>query len=1053
MNLFNHLYDNLLMEDFKEDQETASLNALIRNEVGYNIWKFKNKPENQEIINKAKENVFPEFEQLKSLAGLYLTHPKGKNNSHLVELTNFYLQIKDFNTLAKEYKVYMSIPALYETNIIKKEKDFGKWASVIHSKQSIQKLKSETKSDPQQTDINTVSINNTSEDPNKKYEDEGVIVFLANDVSSTQNSIKNCVKYGKDTTLCISGSSARTYYHDYRWNKKLTTYFVWLKNSKKYIIIDASENGEYSYNPIKPNNDNVTPQKTIIKKHPELQKAFENNIFVSVPITGKELEYYKKFFNKSITKFNTLEDLVAYIEVNGLDNIDKKEWAYIQNDIDKSFLPFILKTATEVVEDNDIPNELIKQFPALEKRYWIKKQQLVDRAMVELEDDDYVFFSKDSYKLLAMKKPEEIPDFIITSIGEEAEESLKYGTQLMAQGKPVPDEIIQGVAQNAQTSWKYITYMMEHTNIPFDDTPDPIFKSCANGEENIGYILSSFKRMGKTYEQLPKKIKNIFFDNNFSDIAVEETAAYLFFLNEKNINIPKELIERIALDPNRATDLTKSLIDIFIEKNINVNNIYEHIPRPLIDSILSTGDSAYTFSEYLTELYKGDLLRLPDEVINGIAIEPETAFWFSKKLLSLGISFNEFSNSIQDALAKSPVWAHTFAMDIVYRNNRLSDIPNEIINSISKDLEMSFDLANYCIENDSTFLTLPKAIINTISKNGQFSTDILVIALEKEISIEELPSQMLYAVSLDPYFCYRVIRSVLGTSQSFETIYNKLVSGISKSRPTLLKLGEFLASYGYIDFVQYPKEIKEAILSSPEFSYTMTKALIDTEKVTTNDVPELIASIAKDPESSFDLAKYLIYIDVPINEFPISIIQALSGNSKFTELLKRKQIKVPTTFKRYIKGVNESVIPVKNKNYFQKIYESIIVENKEKPIRYKIYIREPWATLLLDGVKKIETSTFSLPERFIGIPLYVQNEHRKITGIIKFSGSKRYTSAEEFDKDSKLHGIEDSTDRYHFNQRIRTYGWFISYAEKFDEPKQGKPFKGQFRIQQITELT
>ena len=125
-------------------------------------------------------------------------------------------------------------------------------------------------------------------------------------------------------------------------------------------------------------------------------------------------------------------------------------------------------------------------------------------------------------------------------------------------------------------------------------------------------------------------------------------------------------------------------------------------------------------------------------------------------------------------------------------------------------------------------------------------------------------------------------------------------------------------------------------------------------------------------------------------------------------------------------------------------YKNVDLENAPK---FKVYVREPWATLLLNGIKKIETSTFSLPERFNNVPLYVQNENREMTGIIKFSGSKRYASAEEFNKDSKLHRISDETDRYHFNQRIRTYGWLVSYAEKFDAPKQGKPLKGQFRIQ------
>ena len=116
-------------------------------------------------------------------------------------------------------------------------------------------------------------------------------------------------------------------------------------------------------------------------------------------------------------------------------------------------------------------------------------------------------------------------------------------------------------------------------------------------------------------------------------------------------------------------------------------------------------------------------------------------------------------------------------------------------------------------------------------------------------------------------------------------------------------------------------------------------------------------------------------------------------------------------------------------------------------IQYKIYIREPWANYIIQGRKTIETATFNLPSRFINIPLYIQNENRQIIGIIKFSGSKRYTSLQEFNRDSSRHLVIDPESKFHFNNRVRTYGWIISSVEKLETPIEGKPFRGQFRIQ------
>lgn len=118
----------------------------------------------------------------------------------------------------------------------------------------------------------------------------------------------------------------------------------------------------------------------------------------------------------------------------------------------------------------------------------------------------------------------------------------------------------------------------------------------------------------------------------------------------------------------------------------------------------------------------------------------------------------------------------------------------------------------------------------------------------------------------------------------------------------------------------------------------------------------------------------------------------------------------------------------------------------EAKAEHKVYVRTPDDMLLGSGRKTIETATFSLPERFTNIPLYIQNEKRQIVGIITFSGSKRYSTLEEFEEDDNKHLVPPSS-KFHFNNRIRTYGWLVSNVKKLHSPMQGEPFKSQFRLE------
>ena len=113
----------------------------------------------------------------------------------------------------------------------------------------------------------------------------------------------------------------------------------------------------------------------------------------------------------------------------------------------------------------------------------------------------------------------------------------------------------------------------------------------------------------------------------------------------------------------------------------------------------------------------------------------------------------------------------------------------------------------------------------------------------------------------------------------------------------------------------------------------------------------------------------------------------------------------------------------------------------------KIYIRNPWAQLIVDGKKTIETAAFNLPDRFINKWLYVQTENKMIIGKVKFTATKKYTTAETFDSDTTAHCVGEGSP-YHFRQRQRCFGWVVGAVVVFKAPKKAAAFKSQFRLEQ-----
>ena len=111
----------------------------------------------------------------------------------------------------------------------------------------------------------------------------------------------------------------------------------------------------------------------------------------------------------------------------------------------------------------------------------------------------------------------------------------------------------------------------------------------------------------------------------------------------------------------------------------------------------------------------------------------------------------------------------------------------------------------------------------------------------------------------------------------------------------------------------------------------------------------------------------------------------------------------------------------------------------------KIFIREPWATLILTGQKQIETASTALPDKYLGQVLDVQISGGLTIGRVMFKGYKRYFNKKDFDNDYKLHLVPPNT-RFHYDNRRNSYAWIIEQFEAV-KPASIEPMRSQYRLQ------
>lgn len=207
------------------------------------------------------------------------------------------------------------------------------------------------------------------------FRNEDVTVY-AGTVPDVQQSIRRCVKYGKGVNpkygLCISGSSAASFYCTYRFDtkyrKSLTTYFVYFNknedirkyNSEFFLFesfYNAYENDEitYQFNPGagNPGETKITPEAAF-QKYPMLKAPFDEGVFKILPVTTEEKERYDKIQSASIHNLTNVEDLIDWIESKD-PTLNSENLNLIQSKFPEGFtyvLDFYFKRRADFAEDH-----------------------------------------------------------------------------------------------------------------------------------------------------------------------------------------------------------------------------------------------------------------------------------------------------------------------------------------------------------------------------------------------------------------------------------------------------------------------------------------------------------------------------------------------------------------------------------------------------------------------------------------------------------------------------------------------------------------------------
>ncbi len=107
----------------------------------------------------------------------------------------------------------------------------------------------------------------------------------------------------------------------------------------------------------------------------------------------------------------------------------------------------------------------------------------------------------------------------------------------------------------------------------------------------------------------------------------------------------------------------------------------------------------------------------------------------------------------------------------------------------------------------------------------------------------------------------------------------------------------------------------------------------------------------------------------------------------------------------------------------------------------------PWSDLLLSGKKSIETRTYPLPSKYLGVELALIETpglrgkkeagivKARVVGTITFGDSFQYRSAKHWANDKNRHLVDVGDLQFSWEMRKKNvWGWTVTNVRLFEEP-------------------
>jgi len=107
-----------------------------------------------------------------------------------------------------------------------------------------------------------------------------------------------------------------------------------------------------------------------------------------------------------------------------------------------------------------------------------------------------------------------------------------------------------------------------------------------------------------------------------------------------------------------------------------------------------------------------------------------------------------------------------------------------------------------------------------------------------------------------------------------------------------------------------------------------------------------------------------------------------------------------------------------------------------------INIQWPWSELILSGKKTVETRSYPIPDKHLGVPLAVIETpgpnrrsagftKARMAGVIVFDKSFQYLDYDSWHRDFDRHLVYSKDPLYGFDEKKQKWGWRISSVLKF----------------------